>query len=268
MWSQKEILKCKSIGDKAGAYVWLTNRTARKYHRIQRYAGIFMILFSFLTGASGIPSLVATEDLTIIRIVNGIVQGCLFFMGLVNTILEYINISDIRDKHLWASAAYGSMFIDIQKTLQTPADKRPDFAIYFASLQEKDFELSRKIPDIPKDIVKSYYQIMGTHAIKQDILFNDSDNLEICIDNEEMLTTGGAIPPTADIEIALKQSKSRRLKNTPREPREGFRITSTPRTPKTPSTPKTPKDNKRKKEGDEKINFQLERYFISQDDWI
>lgn len=261
MWSQKEVLKCKSIGDKAGAYVWLTNRTARKYHRIQRYTGIFMILFSFLTGASGIPSLIATEDLKIIRIVNGIVQGCLFFLGLLNSLLEYIDISDKRDKHLWASAAYGSMFIDIQKTLQTSAFKRPDFAIYFASLQEKDFELSRKIPDIPKDIVKSYYQIMGTHAIKQDILFNDSDSLEICIDNEEMLTTGGAIPLTADIESALKQTKSRRLKNTPRETRDGLKTSSVP------STPKSPKEDK-KKEKDEKINFQLERYFISQDDWI
>ena len=266
MWSQKEILKCKSIGDKAGAHVWLTNRTARKYNRIQNYAGIFMILFSFLTGASGIPSLVATTDLTIIRIVNGIIQGCLFFLGLLNAILKYIDISDTRDKHLWASAAYGSMFIDIQKTLQTSADKLPDFAIYFASLQEKDFELSRKIPDIPKDIVKSYYQIMGTHAIKQDILFNDSDSLEICIDNEELLTTGGVIPPTADIESALKQTRSRRLKNTPREPRDVLKNFSAPSTPKTPSSPTDAE--KKKRDGDEKINFQLERYFISQDDWI
>lgn len=172
-WTNENILKCKMIGDRAAAYVWLTNRAADHYDFYRNVAEVLLIIFTYLFGAGGIPSLAITNDVTIIRIVNGIIQGAIILLGLCKSIFEWMNLTEKIKEYGWASAAHASLFIDIQRMLdQQPGDRR-DFSQFHTQIMEKELGNMAKTPHIPSKIIRDYYACMGVKAIPKNVLFNE-----------------------------------------------------------------------------------------------
>lgn len=209
-WTEKSELRCKAIGDKAGAYVWMSNAAAEKYMFYEDVIGIATVVFTFLLGGSGIPALAATADVHTIQIVNGVVQGLVFLSGFFMAIIQYYNIPGTREQYRWCAASYSALFIDIQKTLQHTPDKRAEFSFYYAHIQEKHFELIGKTPEMPPDIVQKYYRKLGNAAICEDILFNDIDTIDVYVDSERDITAS-VMPEHQSIKDSLKTARSKRI---------------------------------------------------------
>ncbi len=184
-WTDDNILKCKMIGDRAAAYVWLTNRASDYYDFYRNIAEIILIIFTYIFGAGGIPSLAISNDIHIIRIVNGIIQGGMILLGLCKTIFEWFNVTEKIKEYGWASAAHASLFVDIQRMLdQSPADRR-EFSQFHTQIIEKELGNMAKTPHIPSRIIRDYYECMGTKAIPKNVLFNEgAGEIEVIVDTD------------------------------------------------------------------------------------
>ena len=252
-WNTSRILKCKIVGDRAGAMVWILNHTAAYYDNLDQLTEIVLIVLTFLLGIGGIPSLVLTSDLTIVRIVNGIIQGIMLCIGLCKTIKTWYGFNTRISKHRWASSAYNSLFRDIDATLQKPANKREVYHTYYKKIQEKTFELLQKTPYVPPKIVKLYYATLGDTALSAKILFGGVQQIDI-----ESGIVDSHIPSTRDIFAALKHSESIRHKCYKDELNRSKVILTRPK-----NSPKGDfNDLAKAKRVSETRRYELERYFI------
>ncbi len=210
-WSEKTTLKCKMIGDRCGAFVWLLNRTAEYYENIDFNIGIGLIVAAYLLGTGGMPTLIANADAEIIKIFNGIIQGLMVLLGTAKVIVLAMGFNKRVSKHRWASSAFSALFIDIQKTLAQPLDKREGFNTFYQRIQEKEFSLKRKTPYIPAKVITSYYNTLGAKALAMDILFGDVQEIEIFVETGK--ESSHAKPTSADLNDVLSRSKSVRHKS-------------------------------------------------------
>lgn len=210
-WNDKNVLKCKTVGDRAGAMVWLTNHTAEYYGMIDQYSEIGLNILTYILSVGGAPSLIVSNNLDVIRIVNGIVQAMLLFIGLCVSIKTWYGFNKRISKHRWVSSAYQALFLDIEKMLQLPEHKREAFHSYYKKIQEKTFKLQQKMPYISPRVVKLYYKTLGTRALSSEILFGDVQQIEINIDENKPLSN--EVPSTHEIFAAIKHTESVRHKN-------------------------------------------------------
>jgi len=184
-WTDDNWDKCKIIGDRAGAFVWLTNHTSEYYEKNEKYFEPFIIISAYLLGGGGIPSLVATDNLDLIRIVNGIIQGMVILLGIVKHLYQWMEYRKKIKKYGWASASYTTLFLEIEKTLNEPIEHRPKFNKFHTNIQKKEFSLQRKTPYIPESIIKDYYKTMGAHALKREVIFGANHNIDNALDPAE-----------------------------------------------------------------------------------
>lgn len=206
-WSEKSTLKCKTIGDRAGAYVWLLNKTAEYYESIDFRVGVGLIVTAYLLGTGGMPTLIANADPLTIKIVNGIIQGLMVILGTAKVAILAFGFNKRISKHRWASAAFSGLFIDIQKTLGQPVDKRESFHTFYERIQEKEFSLKRKTPYIPPHIINQYYYTLGPKALSTEILLGDVQEIDVYIGKPTKL------PTSADLTTMMTRSKSIRHKS-------------------------------------------------------
>ena len=271
-WTKGNTLKCKTIGDRAGAYVWLSNKTARRYEKTASIFEITIIVIMFILGGGGIPSLVATDNLTVIMAVNLTIQGLLMLLGTVKAVYEYLDYQKKIKKHNWASTQYSNLFIDIQKMLQTPESDRPKFSEFYAQIEKKEFSLQRKTPYIPENIIKEYYAKLKSRALKRDILFGHSLEIDICIDAGDNPTISVA-PTDSEINSSMKKARSVRHEDYAETLKISNKSKSSPRNISIPFSPKksntlkaqdsmSPRDKRKVKKLNDKKRYELERYFI------
>ena len=84
-WTAENSKKCKIIGDRAGAHVWLCNRTVEYYEHIENRLDLGLTIFIYLLGSGGIPSLFTATELNMIQWINGAIQVLLIIVGVVST---------------------------------------------------------------------------------------------------------------------------------------------------------------------------------------
>jgi hypothetical protein len=210
-WSEKSVLKCKTIGDRAGAFVWLLNKTAEYYESIDFNIGIGLIVAAYLLGAGGMPTLIANVEPSIVRIINGIIQGLMVVLGTAKVAIIAFGFNKRISKHRWASAAFSGLFVDIQKTLGQPVEKRESFHTFYQRIQEKEFSLKRKTPYIPPRVIKQYYITLKAKALATEILFGDVQEIDVYIESGKEFLANKPLT-NADITNMMTRSKSLRHK--------------------------------------------------------
>jgi hypothetical protein len=263
-WSEKTTLKCKMIGDRCGAFVWLLNRTAEYYENLDFHIGIGLIVSAYLLGAGGMPTLIVDIDAEIIKIFNGIIQGLMILLGTTKVIVLSLGFNKRVSKYRWASSAFSALFIDIQKTLGQTPDKREGFHTFYQRIQEKEFSLKRKTPYIPATVITSYYNILGPKALAMDILFGDVQEIEILVEGGKELSH--AKPTINDVNIILSRAKSIRHQSYADDLIISKRDFKTPVSEQDLSAVivETP-DIRKAKKVSELRRYELERYFIGDD---
>jgi len=224
-WSDKNILKCKTIGDRAGAYVWLCNTTSNSYEQRSKYIQFGIIAFTFIISIAGVPSIIWTDSADLLKISAGIIAGLVTLLGFIEGAMEWLGYPKSIKKHGWASSQYANQFMDIERTLSTDVKSRPRFSKFYAQIKKKEFSLQSKTPYIPPRIFKSYYKILGNQALRRELLFGDVNVIDVYVEDEKS-TLAKDLPDSNEIHNEVKKSQSQRHK----EYRKDFRkAKSTPR---------------------------------------
>lgn len=81
-WSDRSTIKCKTMGDRAAAFVWLANRVAEYYESIDFNLNLAIIVIGYILAIGGVPVLIVTDDAQIIKICDGVIQS---LIGLLAT---------------------------------------------------------------------------------------------------------------------------------------------------------------------------------------
>lgn len=182
-WNEKNLLRTKYILEKISAKIYLIGKTKKYYKKKESQWDIFILITTYLLGAGGIPSLIITDDINIIQIVNGIIQGLIIVLGLFKTIYRWLNYKGKIKEYDWAHHKYSDLYIKINSTLNKNIEKRCSFRKFYKEIQQEDFALQLKSPELPKHILKNYYDKMKNNAIKEEILNGDVNIIESYINN-------------------------------------------------------------------------------------
>lgn len=171
-WSDENIARCKVIGDRAGAHVWLANQTIEYYEHIDNVLELVITLFLFIFGSSGISTLLAIQE-DYSKIINLILQSMIILSGVLSGIKKWLDYKKRIRRLNWYSTKCSDLFLDIEKNLNIKKSSRK-FPKYYKEIQKKEFILQREMPYIPKNIIKKYYKMFQNHALSHDILFDSS----------------------------------------------------------------------------------------------
>lgn len=268
-WNDKNTLKIKSIGDRAGAYVWLTNQTADVYESRMNNSDLVIMIITYLIGSSGIAPLIATDNVYIIKWINGIIMAITIIVGIAKTIQRSLNYQKNIKKHGWASAQYTALFLDIQKVLQDPIPQRPRFNKFYLNIQKKEINLRQKTPYIPENIVSIYYNKMGNAALKPEILFGDVHTIEVCVDTDTPIAAD-IKPTSSEIDENIEKSTFERHRSYSSAFRKSKRnlkqsdpdVDSESNSDSDSESILTGSELQKAKRISEKKRYELERYFI------
>ena len=274
-WTNKAEVRCKTMGDRAAALVWLLNNTANYYENIDNKLTIAIGVLGLLLSGGGISTVIADVEPHIVRIFNGIILGLLLLLSCGKLAITLYGFSKRISKHRWASASFAGLFSDIQKTLEKPAEKRESFHTFFERIQEKEFSLNRKTPYVPPRIIKKYYETFKDRALESSILFGNIQEIDVFIENGKNFMVSK--PPSSEaITTMLQHTKSVRHKTYERDLAESRRnLTPISVAGSEPALDSVRDDNNQEPESSTGIakakkasdvrRYQLERYFIGDD---
>lgn len=186
-WSKDREERCKIIGTKAAAFIWMHNKTAHKYSFWNRVFLFVMLIGGYLFGTSGagISGLAThfqdTNAFNIVQIVISVLVLCLGIIGTVHTFLGY---DEKIGKQRWASGKNTTIYLNIKKELAKSRKDRHDYHKFYKEISTLEFKIKNDAPIIPSDIIKNYYKTFGDNAISQDELFNLGDEIVIAPEDE------------------------------------------------------------------------------------
>lgn len=178
-WNEKNELRCEIILKKSSAYIYLIGKTMKYYDNLKSRWEVCIIILTYILGAGGIPSLIATDNVDTIRVINLIIQGLIIALGVAKTIYQWIDYDRKIKDFAWSYHKYTDLYVKIEKQLNLVPKNRKRFNDFYEKIQKIDFEIQRKTPEIPKNIINNYYKKMGTLAVKKPILFGTVNMVEM-----------------------------------------------------------------------------------------
>lgn len=236
-YTPKRVKAIQLIGNRAGALVWMFNKSSKYYKNVNRVLTIIGAILSYLLGAGGIPTLAVVADY---KNVNLGIQCGMIAVGVFMTIHAWLRLDDHSEKHKWASDKNTSLFLDCRREIDKPIEERTKADKFIHKKLKEEFEIFSDAPHVPNWVIKKYYKLRGANALPYEVIFHfDEDQLLIIDDDTQvpearrwgeadqgttsMLDVGGASEgkngKNGSIINKLRQTIGN-VKNTNTEPRE------------------------------------------------
>ena len=122
-WNEENTKRCEIISEKSAAYIFMLGMTIKYYEKHQSRWEIIIIICTYILGAGGIPSLVITDNIETVRVVNGIVQGFIIILGLAKTIYQWINYKEKIKEFSWSYHKYTDLYVKIETIINSDVNK-------------------------------------------------------------------------------------------------------------------------------------------------
>ena len=178
-WSIENELMLVEWCDIAQCYRWLNQRSHRAYSIYHAWFTIPTITLSTITGtASFAQSTLPIEYQTYAQMAIGTTN---ILVGVLNTIQQYLKISELRESHRIASIAWDKYSRNIRIELSKAPMERMD-AAHFLKLSRQEYDrLMESSPSIPLSITKEFKRTFsGKPGSDKQKIFDDLKKPDIC----------------------------------------------------------------------------------------
>jgi len=178
-WSIENELMLVEWCDIAQCYRWLNQRSHRAYSIYHAWFTIPTITLSTITGtASFAQASLTPEQQSYAQMTIGSIN---ILVGVLNTIQQYLKISELKESHRIASIAWDKYSRNIRIELSKAPTERMD-AAHFLKLSRQEYDrLMESSPSIPLSITKEFTRTFsgkpGSHKQK---IFDELKKPDIC----------------------------------------------------------------------------------------
>jgi hypothetical protein len=178
-WSIENELMLVEWCDIAQCYRWLNQRSHRVYSIYHAWFTIPTITLSTITGtASFAQASLSPEYQSFAQIAIGTTN---ILVGVLNTIQQYLKISELRESHRIASIAWDKFARNIRIELSKAPTERMD-AAHFLKISRQEYDrLMESSPSIPMTITNEFKRTFsGKQGSDKQKIFDELKKPDIC----------------------------------------------------------------------------------------
>lgn len=171
-YTPERVKAIQLIANRAGALVWMYNRTSRFWKRFNFVCILIGTGMSYLLGTSGIPTILTVES----KAASLGIQGGVILVGLWLTIYAALKVDDKIEKNKWAADQNTAVFLDCRREIDRPLKERVKADKFIHKMLQTEFQISTDSPLLPQFMIKKYYKIRGASAIPYEVIFHFEDD--------------------------------------------------------------------------------------------
>lgn len=140
-------------GEKSLSYMWLHDRSQKKFSRLSNFINIPVIVLSTLAGASSIGSESLFKGFQQSSVIIGIVS---IIVGILSTLQNYFNFERRSEAHRISSIQYYKVYNFIKIELSLPRNQRTNISDFLKLIKEDLERLKEISPQIPDNVINDY----------------------------------------------------------------------------------------------------------------
>lgn len=164
-------------GEKCLSYMWLHDRSQKKYNFLDTSINVPVVILSTLAGASSIGSDSLFQGFSQASVIIGIVS---IFVGILQTLNSYFGWAKRTEGHRITSIQYSKVYNFIKIELSLPREQRLKPEEFLKLIKEQLERLREVSPQIPDDIIKQYKIAFAEYKdVAKPEICNGLDKIEI-----------------------------------------------------------------------------------------
>jgi hypothetical protein len=164
-------------GEKCLSYMWLHDRSQKKYNFLDTSINVPVVVLSTLAGASSIGSDSLFQGFSQASVIIGIVS---IFVGILQTLNSYFGWGKRTEGHRISSIQFSKIYNFIKIELSLPREQRLKPEEFLKLIKEQLERLREVSPQIPDDIIKQYkLQFAEYKDIAKPEICNGLDRIEV-----------------------------------------------------------------------------------------
>jgi hypothetical protein len=155
LWNDSEVELLKRWGEVSSSYRFLHDRAFRIFQLRNYFFTIPVIVLSTISGTASFSIASFPENLQ--EYVPMVIGGINIFVGIVQTIAQFLRISELAESHRVASTAYGKFSRNIATELSLPPNNRTYNGIDFVQMCRAEMDrLLEQSPIIPMNLLSDF----------------------------------------------------------------------------------------------------------------
>jgi hypothetical protein len=155
IWNDSEVDLLKRWGEVSSSYRFLHDRAFRIFQLRNYCFTIPVIVLSTISGTASFSISSFPVDLQVY--VPMVIGGINIFVGIVQTIAQFLRISELAESHRVASTAYGKFSRNIATELSLPPNNRTYNGIDFVQMCRAEMDrLLEQSPIIPMNLLSDF----------------------------------------------------------------------------------------------------------------
>jgi hypothetical protein len=164
-------------GEKCLSYMWLHDRSQKKYNFLDTSINVPVVILSTLAGASSIGSDSLFQGFKEASVIIGIVS---IFVGILQTLNSYFGWAKRTEGHRISSIQFSKIYNFIKIELSLPREQRLKPEEFLKLIKEQLERLREVSPQIPDDIIKQYKQEFSNYTdVAKPEICNGLDKIEV-----------------------------------------------------------------------------------------
>lgn len=157
IWNDSEVELLKRWGEVSSSYRFLHDRAFRIFQLRNYCFTIPVIVLSTISGTASFS--IASFPVNLQTYVPMVIGGINIFVGIVQTIAQFLRISELAESHRVASTAYGKFSRNIATELSLPPNNRTYNGIDFVQMCRAEMDrLLEQSPIIPMNLLSDFDQ--------------------------------------------------------------------------------------------------------------
>ena len=155
IWNDSEVDLLKRWGEVSSSYRFLHDRAFRIFQLRNYFFTIPVIVLSTISGTASFS--IASFPVNLQEYVPMVIGGINIFVGIIQTIAQFLRISELAESHRVASTAYGKFSRNIATELSLPPNNRTYNGIDFVQMCRAEMDrLLEQSPIIPMNLLSDF----------------------------------------------------------------------------------------------------------------
>ena len=155
VWDDSEVQLLKKWGEVSSSYRLLHDRAFREYQYKSYSLAIPVIIMSTLSGTASFS--ISSFPVSFQHYVPMVIGGINIFVGIVQTISQFLRVNELTESHRVASITYGKFARNITTELSLPPNERSYNGIDFVQMCRTEMDrLIEQSPIIPMHLLNSF----------------------------------------------------------------------------------------------------------------
>ena len=155
VWDDSEVQLLKKWGEVGSSYRLLHDRAFREYQYKSYSLAIPVIIMSTLSGTASFS--ISSFPVSFQHYVPMVIGGINIFVGIVQTVAQFLRVNELTESHRVASITYGKFARNITTELSLPPNDRTYNGIDFVQMCRTEMDrLIEQSPIIPMHLLNAF----------------------------------------------------------------------------------------------------------------